>query len=317
MRRPIPQDPTGMLLHLHRRRRKKQPQALVSFSSNIVLNATGKTAREVLRAIPCLTSPISPTPLGKRSERTPSCWQVSSKAKETTCRPLLGKSRRIKRAIWFLTFELSPRPRESRRRRSRISPTRPILKTASAACRKKWTSCASNPASRPSPRAPSPPSFPLRKAEEPSAPKAAETSAVTELFQKHCVKCHGADGTGSQARDRLPEIPDFTSQTWQEKRSDAQLQAAILDGKGTFMPPFSNKLDNEKVKCLTELVRAYAAKSAENFSEQTTSPQTTAVVSFGSRGSAKSVRGIPTTIQRLIPSGVKLMIIVMIGRYRT
>ena len=168
---------------------------------------------------------------------------------------------------------------------------------------------------RPKPSKPS--EFSPEKADEPSVPKVEETSAVTELFQKHCVKCHGADGTGSQARDRLPEIPDFTSQTWQEKRSDAQLQAAILDGKGTFMPPFSNKLDNEKVKCLTELVRAYAAKSAENFSEQTTSPQTAAVVSFGSRGSAKSVRGIPTTIQRLIPSGVKLMIIVMIGRYRT
>src|SRR5207245_10694629 len=54
-----------------------------------------------------------------------------------------------------------------------------------------------------------------KRANEPTAPKASETSSIAELFRKQCVKCHSADGTGSQARDRLPDIPDFTDPAWQ------------------------------------------------------------------------------------------------------
>src|SRR5438445_592196 len=78
-----------------------------------------------------------------------------------------------------------------------------------------------------------------------SAQTAAQAPAVApagrELFREHCVKCHGADGTGSPARDRLPEIPNFTDPAWQARRSEAQLLASILDGKGKEMPPFRDK----------------------------------------------------------------------------
>src|SRR5262249_39414563 len=37
----------------------------------------------------------------------------------------------------------------------------------------------------------------------PSAPSAPAAPASRELFRQRCVKCHGADGTGSSARDRL------------------------------------------------------------------------------------------------------------------
>src|SRR5512142_346507 len=51
-------------------------------------------------------------------------------------------------------------------------------------------------------------------ASEPSAPTATGTPAARVLFGQHCVKCHGADGSGSPERDRLPEIPDFTKASW-------------------------------------------------------------------------------------------------------
>src|SRR5271157_2916756 len=65
--------------------------------------------------------------------------------------------------------------------------------------------------------------FPQRPAPRQSVPLAPGTPAFGELFRKRCVKCHGADGTGNKARDRLPEIPDFTNVSWQARRTDARL----------------------------------------------------------------------------------------------
>jgi mono/diheme cytochrome c family protein len=77
-----------------------------------------------------------------------------------------------------------------------------------------------------------------------------QTEQVRELFRKRCAKCHGTDGTGSQARDRMAEIPDFTSAAWQAKRKDSQLIASILDGKGDDMPPGRGKISSEQARAL-------------------------------------------------------------------
>ncbi|MGO9600431.1 MAG: c-type cytochrome [Isosphaeraceae bacterium] len=84
------------------------------------------------------------------------------------------------------------------------------------------------------------------------------TPAIVELFQKRCVKCHGADGTGNEARDRMAEIPDFTRASWQAQRSDPQLLASILNGKGDDMPPVRGKISEEQARGLVAYVRAFA-----------------------------------------------------------
>jgi mono/diheme cytochrome c family protein/uncharacterized membrane protein len=85
-----------------------------------------------------------------------------------------------------------------------------------------------------------------------------ETPAVRELFGEHCTKCHGADGTGKAQRDRLPEIPDFTSADWQTKRVDARLTASILEGKGEGMPPWRGKISEAQARDLVAHVRSFA-----------------------------------------------------------
>jgi probable HAF family extracellular repeat protein len=95
-----------------------------------------------------------------------------------------------------------------------------------------------------------PDSSPRSAPSKPSAPAAAETSAARELFRQHCVKCHGADGTGSRVRRRQPTIPDFTDPAWQARRSDAQLLASVLDGKGAEMPSWRGKIDEEQARGL-------------------------------------------------------------------
>jgi mono/diheme cytochrome c family protein len=102
-----------------------------------------------------------------------------------------------------------------------------------------------------------PDSSPRPVSSKPSAPAPAGAPADRELFRQHCVKCHGADGTGSKVRRRRPEIPDFTDPEWQARRSDAQVLASILDGKGKEMPPWREKINEEQARRLVAYVRAF------------------------------------------------------------
>ena len=89
-----------------------------------------------------------------------------------------------------------------------------------------------------------------------SAP-AAERAPVDApaLFSQACAKCHGADGTGG-----LPTVPngprpaDLTAAEWQQTRSDADLAAAIRNGRGA-MPPFEDVLTSDQITALAAYVR--------------------------------------------------------------
>jgi len=85
------------------------------------------------------------------------------------------------------------------------------------------------------------------------------------------VKCHGSDGTGSPARDRLPEIPDFTKSSWQARRSDAQLLASILDGKDE-MPSWRDKISEEQARSLVAHIRAFAPTTEKSGQGQQEGP---------------------------------------------
>jgi mono/diheme cytochrome c family protein len=91
-----------------------------------------------------------------------------------------------------------------------------------------------------------------------SPPATPGAPSSKELFLKRCAKCHGEDGTGRKARDRLPEIPNFTDASWQARLADSKLAASILDGKGDDMPPQRGKISEEQVKGLVEHIRAFA-----------------------------------------------------------
>ena len=92
-----------------------------------------------------------------------------------------------------------------------------------------------------------------------SEPAASHAQAdAPKLFQQHCGKCHGADGTGSPLRSSQPEIPDFTAASWQARRSDAQLLSSILEGKGAQMPAWRGKVREEQARDLAAYIRALA-----------------------------------------------------------
>ncbi len=85
---------------------------------------------------------------------------------------------------------------------------------------------------------------------------AAAIPEARTLYQQHCARCHGSDGKGAEARAATREIPDFTSHSWQERRSDAQLRLTIREGKGKMMPAFGDKISQEQDRDLTVFVRS-------------------------------------------------------------
>jgi hypothetical protein len=67
----------------------------------------------------------------------------------------------------------------------------------------------------------------------------------------------------------MPSIPDFTSHAWQESVTNPQLRVSILDGKGTSMPEFRERISEQQAEDLISCVRAFSpvrAASAETLS---------------------------------------------------
>ncbi|MGH9469977.1 MAG: c-type cytochrome [Terriglobia bacterium] len=78
-----------------------------------------------------------------------------------------------------------------------------------------------------------------------------------QLFKSKCSMCHGMDGKGYPAI----HTPNFTSATWQEKHSDAQIVNTITNGKkGTAMPAFGNKLSADQIQGLLHYIRSLGEK---------------------------------------------------------
>lgn len=81
-------------------------------------------------------------------------------------------------------------------------------------------------------------------------PAAADDAAA--LYKSKCQVCHGADGKGSAAGQKLG-VRDFHSPEVQ-KESDADLIKITKEGKGK-MPKFEGKLADDQIKDLVKYIR--------------------------------------------------------------
>ena len=71
-----------------------------------------------------------------------------------------------------------------------------------------------------------------------------------ELFKAKCAMCHGPDGTKENAAMGTKSLagPEI------QKQSDADLTAAVTNGKGK-MPSYKGKLTDDQIKSLVAYVR--------------------------------------------------------------
>jgi quinol-cytochrome oxidoreductase complex cytochrome b subunit len=91
----------------------------------------------------------------------------------------------------------------------------------------------------------------------PSPETAARMRVAAGLYRQYCLICHGTDGKGSEMKAAMPSIPNFTNRSWQEGRSQHQLVLGILDGKGTLMPAFRGRVNEEQAPDLAAYLRAF------------------------------------------------------------
>lgn len=73
------------------------------------------------------------------------------------------------------------------------------------------------------------------------------------LYKSKCQICHGADGKGSAAGQKLG-AKDFHSPEVQ-KQSDTELFEVTKQGKGK-MPAYDKKLTDEQIKALIKYIRS-------------------------------------------------------------
>jgi mono/diheme cytochrome c family protein len=79
-----------------------------------------------------------------------------------------------------------------------------------------------------------------------------------KIYRTHCVLCHAPDGSGSSPSGKALKAEDLRSDVVQ-KKSDAELTAAITNGKGK-MPAFGKKLKPDDIAKLVAFIRAMPKK---------------------------------------------------------
>jgi mono/diheme cytochrome c family protein len=100
-------------------------------------------------------------------------------------------------------------------------------------------------------------------AEGPAGEKSASPATpAAELWQRHCAKCHGADGKGNTSLGRRLGVKDYTSARVQAKFSDKQMAEATISGiydhEGQArMRPYRGEFTPEEVAALVAYIRKF------------------------------------------------------------
>jgi cytochrome c6 len=84
---------------------------------------------------------------------------------------------------------------------------------------------------------------------------------VKENWEKHCQKCHGADGKGETRMGRQSGVKDYTDSKVQAEMKDDKAIKIIKEGlveKGKKkMDPYGDKLTDEEIKALIAHIRSF------------------------------------------------------------
>ena len=85
---------------------------------------------------------------------------------------------------------------------------------------------------------------------------------VKENWEKHCVKCHGADGKGDTKMGKKLEVRDYSSAQVQATLKDDAMAKAIKEGvkekdsDKIKMKAFAEMLSDDEIKGLVAHVRS-------------------------------------------------------------
>ena len=80
-------------------------------------------------------------------------------------------------------------------------------------------------------------------------------------WDKHCAKCHGADGKGQTTMGKKLKVMDYTDAAVQAKFTDEEAfkitKEGKKDGDKTLMKGFATDLSDDEIKALVAYVRKF------------------------------------------------------------
>jgi mono/diheme cytochrome c family protein len=80
-------------------------------------------------------------------------------------------------------------------------------------------------------------------------------------WEKHCQKCHGADGKGQTMQGKKLKVKDYTDAKVQASFKDEEAIKLTKEGKKegdkNLMPGFADKLSDQEIKDLVAYVRKF------------------------------------------------------------
>jgi len=90
---------------------------------------------------------------------------------------------------------------------------------------------------------------------------ASMSAEVKENWEKHCQKCHGADGKGQTKMGRQSGVKDYTDPKVQAELKDENavkiIKEGIVEKDKKKMDPYKDKLTDEEIKALIAYIRAF------------------------------------------------------------
>ena len=89
----------------------------------------------------------------------------------------------------------------------------------------------------------------------------AAAADVKTNWDKHCLKCHGADGKGNTKMGKQSGVKDYTDPKVQAEMKDENAVKIIKEGiveKGKKkMDPYGDKLTDDEIKALIAHIRSF------------------------------------------------------------
>src|SRR5262245_7429669 len=76
-----------------------------------------------------------------------------------------------------------------------------------------------------------------------------------ELYNLHCVSCHGRDGQAKTRKGRSFRARNLADSGWQDRVSDERIFNVVSNGKGR-MPAFGKKFSEAETDSLVQYVRS-------------------------------------------------------------
>jgi len=90
---------------------------------------------------------------------------------------------------------------------------------------------------------------------------ASRAAEVKANWEKHCQKCHGADGKGQTKMGRQSGAKDYTDPKVQAELKDDNalkiIKEGIVEKDKKKMDPYKDKLTDQEIKALIAYIRAF------------------------------------------------------------